>query len=146
MKSIIYLSMATLLLSACGKNEDTMAKKVGDSVGSAVTDFTAGLGKGVDKSMQAQVQVSDGMAKKGVTSTTSKLDNLAEKTLTVYLVSTQAYKGKVMARASNKSGQEIGRSIVDVELGASDAKYIKFPFDPEMDMQLADKFSVEEGK
>ena len=46
----------------------------------------------------------------------------------------------------NAEGEEIGRSTVDIEWTAADAKYVSFAFQSEVDTQLVDKYVVEVGE
>lgn len=65
------------------------------------------------------------------------------KGITVYLISETPYKGKLIAKAFDKEDLEIGRSVVDADFGADDAKYVKFPFQVEVDMQLVKRFTID---
>ena len=66
-----------------------------------------------------------------------------ENGITVYFLAAGPFKGKLVAKATNKEGQEIGRSVVDVEFSADDAKYVSFPFPEEMDAQLVQEYRVD---
>lgn len=70
-------------------------------------------------------------------------DITLKKGITVYLISETPYKGRLIAKAFDKEDLEIGRSAVDVDFGADDAKYIKFTFELDVDMQLVKRFTID---
>ena len=147
-KQLIPLLAVLLAIPGCGKkNEDESgAKRAGNKVGETITDFASGIGKGIDKQMVVNVELSDGLKQRGITKNTAKalgMDHPNAKGITVYFGSKDPFKGKLSAKAFNKEGVEIGRSMVDVEFTADDAKYVTFTFDNEMDTQLVDKYLVD---
>lgn len=146
MSGKIILLFAILLLAAgCGKKGESVAKTAGNKVGETITDFATGIGKGIDKQMTVNVELSDELVKKGLEKTVAKstgLDSPREKGISVYFIAKLPFDAKLIAKAINKEGQEIGRSVVDVELSADDAKYVTFMFAPEMDTQLVDKYLI----
>ncbi|NQT16665.1 MAG: hypothetical protein HQ582_28155, partial [Planctomycetes bacterium] len=70
-------------------------------------------------------------------------DTALKKGITVYLISETPYKGRLIAKAFDKEDLEIGRSAVDIDFGADDAKYIRFTFELEVDMQLVKRFTID---
>jgi hypothetical protein len=71
------------------------------------------------------------------------VDHDKRKGITVYFMSSKPVQVSLMAKALNAEGDEIGRSVVDVEFTADDARYVAFAFDAEMDSQLVEKYVVE---
>jgi len=71
------------------------------------------------------------------------MDTTLTKGITVYLIAETPYKGKLIAKALDQEDLEIGRSVVDVDFEADDAKYVKFPFQLEVDMQLVKRFTID---
>lgn len=149
-KVLVSLALLGLCLGplAC-KRKDSAAKSVGSAVGEAVTGFGKGVAKGVDLQLETKVQVTDGLKKAGLSCTTAKLVHDARSdatTLTVYLLSAQAVKGDVLAKAINEAGNEIGRALMSVDLPADGAQYVNFTFPKEMDSQLVDHYLLGEVK
>ncbi len=144
---IIMIGVITLV--GCGKdkdkNEDSAAKNAGAKVGEAVTEFATGMGKGIDKKMTVNAELSAGLKEKGISMTIAKGSGLdhASKGISVYLIAAKPLKAKLIAKAMNEAGQEIGRSVVDVNFVADDAKYIIFKFHEEMDTQLVKKYFID---
>ncbi len=140
MKTMAAL-LLVLLVCGCGRREESVAKTAGSKVGETITDFASGVGKGVDKQRMVRVTLSEAVCKQGLSKTISKSGN--GNGITVYFLAASPFKGKLVAKATNKEGQEIGRSVVDVEFSADDAKYVSFPFPEEMDAQLVQEYAVD---
>jgi hypothetical protein len=141
----IALLAAAVLLSGCGGN-DRGAQQAGQKVGETITDFASGVGKGIDKRMEVPVELSDSITALGLRHTIAKslgIDRPNEKGVTVYFIAAKPVEARLMAKALNAEGQEIGRSTADVELAADDARYITFRFDPELDAQLVERYLIE---
>ena len=141
----LFLALCVLgLLCGCGrKKEDSLAKKTGNKVGEVLTDFTTGIGKGIDNQMLVDIELSDGVSEKGFTKTIAKINGFdVDKTVSVYLIATNAFSGKLMMKAIDAHNREIGRSVEQVEFEEDDAKYITFKFEKETDIQLVRKFTL----
>lgn len=142
--SFIIVMMGIITLVGCGKSgkdEESVAKKTGAKVGEAVTEFATGMGKGIDKQMTLNAELSPGLKEKGISMTIAKGD--MTKRISVYLIASKPLKAKLIAKAINESGQEIGRSVVDVNFAADDAGYTIFTFHEKMDTQLVKKYFID---
>jgi hypothetical protein len=137
-----------LLLTGCEKGDQSV-HQAGQRVGETLTDFTKGVGSGVDNRLDVPVELGEEVVKLGLRTTVAKsdgLENAGKKSLTVYFISSEAVNTWLQAKALNKEGVEVGRSTVEVDLAADDAKYVTFEFDPEMDAQRVTKYLVGIGK
>jgi len=144
MKTMAAL-LLVLVVCGCGRRDESVAKTAGSKVGETITDFASGVGKGVDKQMMVNVKLSEAVAKQGLSKTVSKSRGMSDKGkgITVYFKAAAPFKGKLVAKAIDKEGQEIGRSVVDVDFSADDAKYVSFPFAEEMDTQWVQEYMVD---
>ena len=146
MKRLIPLVLAcSMLLSFCGgKDDESLAKKAGTKMGETLTDIATGMGKGIDKQMSVDVELSQAMLDIGISKTISKSMGLDSegKGITLYLTTEKAITAQLVAKARNADDMEIGRSTVDIEMGDDDAQYIKFIFHDEMDTQLVEKYTI----
>lgn len=141
---LVILTLTFALVSGCNKSDESLTNKAGAKVGETVTDFAKGIGKGIDKQMAVEVELSQGLADQGVSATIAKAVGMGgKKAVAVYLLASKPFKGTLIAKAMNREGLEIGRSLADVELAAADAKYITFSFNDEMDVQLVTKYLVD---
>lgn len=146
MRGSSFIFVTTLLLggcSGCFEGGSELAKGAGEAVGQATVDFGKGVGSGVDKSMEVTTELAVAAQGLGLSTTTSKLLSLDQHGIAVYFIAEQATKTKLLAKALNEAGQEVGRASVEVEFAADDAKYVEFVFDGHVDLQLVDKFVIE---
>ena len=147
MKKLLLTAILLLIPAVgCDEGEESAASRVGSKVGETVTDFAQGVGKGIDKEMTVEVELSESLTKRGVSKTIAKslgMEHPNQKGISVYLKSTEQFKAKLIAKAFDQNGSEIGRSIVDVELGADDAKHVTFTFEQQLDTQLVKKYSID---
>lgn len=145
MKQAISFVVALGLLAGCERKDESVAKRAGDKVGQAVTDFASGVGQGVDKRMEVSVELSSELAARGVEKTVAKSLGIesTDKGIVVYLIARDPLKTRLIAKAMNKEGQEVGRSVVDVEFGADDAQYVTFKFDAEIDTRLVHRYHLD---
>jgi hypothetical protein len=141
MRQTVFLVFILLVIVGCGKKgEESLAKQAGGKVGETVTDFVSGVGKGVDKQLIVKVDISKNLAGRGLSKTVSKA---IPHGFSVYLVAAKPLKSKLVAKAFDKEGNEIGRCAVDVDFAADDAKYVPFAFPNDMDTQLVEKFMLD---
>jgi hypothetical protein len=148
MQKWLSVVIATIFLGVgCGKNstDDSIAKKAGNKLGETLTDFTTGVGSGIDKQMTVKVDLSEKLKAKGIKKTIAKLGGMDSGTnkLIIYFISEQAQKLTIVAKALNKEGQEIGRSVIEASFSKDDGKYLTFNFESEMDKLLVDKYSID---
>ncbi|WP_286075317.1 hypothetical protein [Stenotrophomonas sp. 59] len=141
MNKVIVAMVLALGLAAC-KDDTSVSQKAGSAISGTAADFVAGLGEGVDKRMNVTLQADPGLAAHGLTVTLGKSRGMGSKDAAVYVVADKAFKGKLVARALDADGTEIGRAAAEVEFAADDARYVTFQFNEEMDSQLVRTYAV----
>ncbi|WP_146260350.1 hypothetical protein [Stenotrophomonas maltophilia] len=141
MNKVIVAMVMALGLAAC-KDDTSVSQKAGSAISGTAADFVAGLGEGVDKRMNVTLQADPGLAAHGLTVTLGKSRGMGSKEAAVYVVADKAFKGKLVARALDADGTEIGRAAAEVEFAADDARYVTFQFNEEMDSQLVRTYAV----
>jgi hypothetical protein len=118
MKHVFILSLMAALFMGCGKKDDNLANRAGESLGKQLTDFTKGVGKGIDQKMSVEVSLRPEVLALGLTNTIAKslgldptrgLDPSAKKGIAVYFIASQNVSNTLVARALNADGAEIGR-------------------------------------
>ncbi len=139
-KSIVVMALV-LSLAAC-KDDASVSQKAGSAISGTAADFVAGLGEGVDKRMTVILQADPVLASRGLTVTQGKSRGMGSKNAAVYVVADKPFKGKLVARALDGEGTEIGRSVVEEEFAADDARYVTFTFNEEMDSQLVRTYAL----
>ena len=143
-RTSLLLAMA-LVATGCGGKEAGGVKGAGQKVGETILDFGSGIGKGIDKRMEVVVDLAADVKALGLSTTVAKsmtIEPSKPKGISVYFVASKPVKAKLMAKALNAAGEEIGRTVVDVDMAADDAKYLNFSFPPEMDSQLVEKYQI----
>lgn len=125
-----------VLLAGCSKT--------GEAVGEKITDFTKGVGKGIDQRMNVEVELAADVTALGLTHTIAKSLSLStdKKGISVYFIATKPVATTLVVRALNDKGVEIGRSRKKVELGKDDAAYVTFEFDGQMDSTTVAKYGI----
>ncbi|WP_164136843.1 hypothetical protein [Stenotrophomonas maltophilia] len=141
-KVIVVMALALALGLAACKDDTSVSQKAGSAISGTAADFVAGLGEGVDKRMNVTLQADPGLAAHGLTVTLGKSRGMGSKEAAVYVVADKAFKGKLVARALDTDGTEIGRAAAEVEFAADDARYVTFQFNEEMDSQLVRTYAV----
>lgn len=143
-KRFVFIGIAILACAGCGqKDGDSVAKQAGSKVGETLTDFATGVGKGVDKQLGVEVEIAKDLSDLGITKTVSKAKPHG---FSIYLVASKPLNGTLVAKALNKDGQEIGRSAIEIDFTADDAKYVSFAFQEDMDTQLVEKYALDVKK
>jgi hypothetical protein len=140
---VLAIALA-LFLTGCKKNDDSIPKKVGSGVGGAVTDFVSGVGAGVDEKNLVNVELTQDLLDKGVSSTIAKEIEIEQgkKGITVYFLSRDPVEVKLLTKALDKEGLEIGRGSADFKAEKGDGKYVSFSFPTEMDRMMVKKYQV----
>ena len=77
---------------------------------------------------------------KGISMTSSKSD---QSKVEVYLITSDAVEGELLAKALNAKGKEIGRSKQMLNLGKDDAKLVSFNFDASVNLDEVTRFMLD---
>ena len=143
--SILFLSALTVLFSCNGTVKEKI-NTVGGAAGETAGEFFKGVGKGIDDAMQVTIVSPPYIARRGlefskttIASTSEGTDNL----LNVYVIFKKEFKGKLSSKVYDPEGHETGRTSVDVEGKAGDAKYVDFEFDKRTNIDSDYKIVIE---
>ncbi|RYY66714.1 MAG: hypothetical protein EOO12_03420 [Chitinophagaceae bacterium] len=131
----LHLVVAALLLGSCNwfkqKTKDTV-NKTGEVVGKAGSEFVNGVSKGVEKSFENAVVVSDALKGEGlhtgkvlINGTDSTSDNI----VTAYLIFDKDLSHVLTVKVFTAGGQEYGRVSQPVTGKRNEARYVDFVFD-----------------
>jgi PBP1b-binding outer membrane lipoprotein LpoB len=143
MKHVAMISLLAVLLTGCSEKDDSIAMKAGEKLGQQVTDFTKGVGKGIDQKMMVQVSLSLQVLALGLTNTIAKSLGLGGTNgISVYFIASQNISNTLVVRALNGEDVEVGRARKLVVLQKDEATYITFNFEDLMDMQMVKRFAV----
>jgi protein involved in sex pheromone biosynthesis len=129
MKKVLKLSIValSLILSSCDRLSNT-TEKIGETAGGMVK----GIETGVKKARAINLNYTESLTEKGISNGKVTLKNDKEGTdnlLSVYLIFSKKFRGKILAKAYDNQGLEMGRSTVKVEAQEGDAGFYDFHFD-----------------
>ena len=129
MKKVLKLSIIALsiMLLSCDKLSNT-TEKIGETAGSMVK----GIETGVKKARAINLSYTESLTEKGISNGKVTLKNDKEGTdnlVSVYLIFSKKFKGKITAKAYDNEGLEMGRSLIKVEADGGDAGFYDFHFD-----------------
>lgn len=146
-----YISLFLVLLVGVSctwtkqKTKET-ANKAGEAVGQVGSEFAEGVAKGVVKTFDNEIQFSDELKRKGlkngkilVTSSDSAADNV----LTPYLIFDDNFDQRITVKVFTASGQEFGRTSLQVKGQKGEARYVDFVFDKRTNIDPRSKVSIE---
>jgi hypothetical protein len=143
MKYIVMISLVAALMVGCGKKEEGIAKRVGEAIGQQATDFTKGVGKGIDQKMMVQVSLAPQVQALGLTNTIAKSLGLGSTNgISVYFIASRSISNAVVARALTSDGVEVGRSRKPVVMQKDEAGYVTFTFDDQMDRAMVKRYEI----
>ena len=142
MKYITLLGIVAALLVGCGK-KDSIAKKVGEVIGQQATDFTKGVGKGIDQKMMIQVSLTPQVQMLGLTNTIAKSLGVGSKNgISIYFIASQSVSNTLVARALDAGGVEVSRARKMVVMQKDDASYVTFNFEEQMDTGMVKRYEI----
>jgi len=143
MKFITIISLMAALLIGCGKKDDSLANKAGEALGKQVTDFTKGVGKGIDQKMMVAVSLRPEVQALGLTNTIAKSLGIGTTNgISIYFIASQDISNTLAARALNADGVEVGRVKKLVVMKKDDATYVTFNFEEQMDAGIVKRYEI----
>ena len=143
MNKLLTVSILALfiILSSCDRLSNS-TEKIGETAG----DMVKGIETGVKKARAINITYTESLANKGITNGKVSLKNDKEGTdnlLSIYLIFSKRFKGKVSAKAYDNQGLEMGRSSVKVDTQAGDAGFYDFHFDKRTNIDRDGKIVLE---
>ena len=150
MRRPLLLFFLLFFATACHGVADktkSVINKAGQAVGEGSTQFVKGISSGIETTLNSQLILSDGLQQQGVIFTRFGIGNDSSSTsknkLTVYMIFTKKFNGKMSAKVLDRDGREYGRTSKTVTKQADDAGYIDFVFDIRTDVESNSKFVIE---
>jgi len=130
----LIVSLALFAASCNWAKEKTKqtVNKTGEVIGKAGSEFADGVSKGVEKTFENDVKISEQLTKQGlqtgkilINSTDSTTDNI----LTAYLIFNDNIAREVTVKVFSPAGKEYGRARQMVKGQKGEARYVDFVFD-----------------
>jgi len=139
----------TLLFLSCNwakqKTKETV-NKAGEVAAKTGSEFVDGVAKGVEKTFQHEIVISDELKKQGIETgkiiirnTDSATDNL----LSAYIIFDKDFNKNITIKVINDEGQEYGRATQNLQGKKGEAKYVDFLFDKRTNIESRGKLLFE---
>ena len=143
MNKVLTISILALsiIFSSCDRLSNS-TEKIGETAG----DMVKGIESGVKKARAISVTYTESLSTKGITNGKVSLKNDKEGTdnlLSIYLIFSKRFKGKVSAKAYDNQGLEMGRSSVKIDVQDGDAGFYDFHFDKRTNIDRDGKIVLE---
>ena len=132
-----YISICCLLFIfiscdwAKEKTKNTVNKS-GEIVAKTGSEFVDGVSKGVEKTFENDVVVSEELKKAGLKTgkiVVNNSDSAQNNVITAYLIFDKKFNQNVIIKILNEDNNEYGRSNQIITAGKNEAKYFDFGFD-----------------
>lgn len=130
--TLLFLMLSFLSCNWAKEKTKSAINKTGEVVGKTGSEFTQGVVKGVEKTFQNEVVISDNLKKAGLSTgkiiidgTDSTRDNL----ITAYIIFNENFDQSVTVKVISEDKLEYGRSTQVIKGAKGEARYIDFVFD-----------------
>jgi hypothetical protein len=144
MKKVVVISTLALsiITSSCDRLSNS-TEKIGETAGSMVK----GIETGVKKARAINLTYTETLINKGISNgkvtLKSDKDGGTDNLLSVYLIFSKRFKGKVLAKAYDNQGLEMGRSSIKIDAQDGDAGFYDFHFDKRTNIDRDGKIVLE---
>jgi len=138
---ILIMGIASSCDSVKSKTKDVIGK-TGETVGEGTSEFVNGVSKGVDRTFECKVELSQALVDKGMDLGKFYIpDSLGKSyTLSAFISFNKDFRQDIMVSVYDEKGKEYGRMSKLVETQAGEGKYIDFVFDERTDIESRSKF------
>ncbi|MDR3261670.1 MAG: hypothetical protein LBT78_07515 [Tannerella sp.] len=133
-------------LKGVGEGLKGAGKEVAELVSEGIGEVVKGANEGFDKSMvRMEVRVPEEQKEYLTVSRTEvhTNDSTLKKEIIVYTVFEKDCDGKLILKAHDKGGEEIGRSAVTVKETSDNGRFVEFPFDERTSFTLIHYLTLE---
>jgi hypothetical protein len=149
-KQIIFsAAILALTLSSCDWAIDKSQKavnKAGEIVGKTGSEFGDGLYKGVKKTFENEVKISDQLIAKGIDFgeiTINGTDSTSENILTIYVIFNADFNNEITVKLLNENKKEYGRITQKIKGQKGTTQYVDFIFDKRVNIGTKGSISID---
>ena len=114
--------------------------------GKTSTEFIEQVGEGIDKALALEIEVSDELSEKGISTGKYSIDASSpgvNNVFVLYLIFNKDFKQTIKLKAFDKNGLEIGRTSMEVTGNKDEAGYFDFVFDTRTKLDKRGKIIIE---
>ncbi len=147
---VLILCSTTLVLTSCNWAKDKTKKainKTGEAVGKTGSEFGDGVYKGVKKTFENDIKISENLKKAGLQIgevTINSTDSTTDNVLTVYMIFNEKFDKNIRIKVYNEDGKEYGRASEKIKGKKEDAEYIDFNFDKRVNIGTKGSIIIEQ--
>lgn len=148
MKYFLIIIIAPLIFSCNRVKEKTRqtVNKSGEIIAKTGSEFADGVSKGVEKTFQNEVVISDKLKNEGLK--TGKIiinhsDSAQNNILTAYLIFDKDMNKEIRVKVFDENNNEYGRTAQKVRAKKGDAGYVDFGFGKRVDIESKGKIVFE---
>lgn len=123
----------------CNRAKDAV-NKTGQVLGKGASEFVNGVGQGIDKTFECKIDLSDSLKLKGLK--TGKFA-VSDSILTVYFAFDKDFSQTIKVKVIDKTGQEYGRTSLNVTAKKDSAQYFDFKFNSRTKIEGKSDFRME---
>jgi len=145
-----YFLILLLLISNISCNQVKEKAKdaintTGEITGTAASEFAKGVTEGIDKSYGSELILSQNILDKGISFSQFSFESnsSSRNILRVYLIFSKDFNSSLLVKSFNKEGKENGRTTLQINEKANNAKFFDFVFDEKTYLEANSKISIE---
>jgi hypothetical protein len=145
----IFLFLIITILSSCNwlkeKTKESINKS-GEIVSKTGSEFIDGASKGVEKTFQNKIELSDELKKFELEAGKVIINNSeygTDNILTVYLIFGENFEKNITVKVFDENNQEYGRITKSIKGNKGEAKYFDFEFDKRTNINGKGKITFE---
>ena len=131
----LLLLSGLFLFQSCDWASDKAKKtvnKTGEVVGKAGSEFAEGVSRGIEKSFENNITLSDKLKMEGVSKGKIQVlssDSAKDHILSAYLIFGQDFQRTITVKLYTEDGTEYGRQSISIVAAKGDARYFDIVFD-----------------
>ncbi len=142
-----FFLFSSIAFAACngGTTVNEKIQKASEKAGQAVSEVAKGVSKGVKSSYGIQITKTDSNALKSIDigKIILKSKDGTDNMLSIYFIFKKDFSRKLMIKAYDNKGLEMGRSSQLVKGKKDEARYIDFIFDKRTNIDNDNKITIE---
>jgi len=151
MKKIAFFALifsVSLFTQSCNKVKNTAKKslnKGGEIIGKSATEIIDGVGDGIQTTTQSKLILDDELVdvlKTGTFNINKPFRSDGNSQLSVYFIHLTDIDNKLLVKAFNDEGVEIGRARTQIKNKKDEAGYYDFNFDPRTKLNPNSTFKI----
>jgi hypothetical protein len=145
-KYILSLFLISIIFQSCSTDDgNEKLANASEKVGKSTANAVKGIKKGIEKVAQINIEVSDALKNRGISTGKVKLDSKGGRhnMLNIYLIFEKNFNRNISLKVYNSDGVELGRTKAMVQGEAGDAQFVDFIFDKRTNIDRDHKVIME---